>query len=64
MTTRSGDFTNVRYKGNVIGFVKGPDRYGLWSGYCDYEHKAGSTLIGTFNKKDEAVAGVYKASGY
>lgn len=62
MTTRSGDFTNVRFKGNVIGFVKGPDRHGLWSGYVDYKHKAGSTLIGTFNNKDEAVAGVYTAA--
>lgn len=64
MTTRSGDFTNVRWKGNIIGFVKGPDKHGLWSGYCDYEQKAGNTLIGTFNSKDEAVAGVHTASGH
>lgn len=64
MTSRNGTgYFDVRVKGQVIGFVVPPSNDGgKWHAYMDYEQKAGSTRVGSYDTKAEAVAAVQNAA--
>lgn len=59
--TRSGAYTDVRVKGQVIGYVKKADD-GFWDAYMDYQRKAGSTLLGKCITKAQAMNMVQHAA--
>lgn len=65
MASRSGSaWTDVRVKGEVVGFVVSPSKPGgKWHGYLDNKGKAGSVRIGSYNDKSAAVTAVENAGG-
>lgn len=60
--TRSGAYTDVRVKGQVIGYVKRNAEDGFWDAYMDYQRKAGSTLLGKCITKAQAMGMVQHAA--
>lgn len=56
-------WADVRLKGQTVGFVVTPSNPGgKWHAYLDFQAKAGSSRIGSYDSKDAAVKAVQKAA--
>ncbi len=56
-------WSDVRLKGQVVGFVVTPSKPGgKWYAYLDFQVKAGSSRIGSYDSKDAAVKAVQRAA--
>lgn len=64
MVGRSGSgWADVSLQSTVVGFVARPSTAsGKWHAYLDNEGKAGSTRVGSYDTKEEAVKAVQRAA--
>jgi hypothetical protein len=60
MARKGNAWVEVMWRGEVVGFVTGPDRDGLYAAFLDRE-KGGSTIVGTYFAESAAKDAVVAA---
>ena len=56
-------WVDVRQKGQVVGFIVQPSNAGgKWHAYLDFQKKAGSSRIGSYDTKEAAKRAVERAA--